>query len=231
MTKKNKILVIVAHPDDETIGCGGVLAQHSKNRDDIFCMSLTNGVGARFEKNYNKKELLIRKKASFNAQKILGFKWLKEFCRDFPDNSLDSLPIIKIIKVIEEAKKIVKPDIIYTHNLSDLNIDHRIVGEAVLVAFRPQPKEVWKEIRLFEVPSTSDYFDNVFSKKFSPNLFINIKQTWKKKLSALKAYSKEMRKYPHSRSLKGIKILAQYRGVQNGLEFAEAFDVIKKIIR
>ena len=70
MTKKNKILVIVAHPDDETIGCGGVLAQHSKNRDDIFCMSLTNGVGARFEKNYNKKELLIRKKASFNAQKI-----------------------------------------------------------------------------------------------------------------------------------------------------------------
>ena len=161
----------------------------------------------------------------------MGFKWLKEFCHNFPDNSLDSLPIIKIIKVIEEAKKIVIPDIIYTHNLSDLNIDHRIVGEAVLVAFRPQPKEVWKEIRLFEVPSTSDYFDNIFSKKFNPNLFINIKQTWKKKLSALKAYSKEMRKYPHSRSLKGIKILAQYRGVQNGLEFAEAFDVIKKIIR
>ena len=230
-SNKNKILVIVAHPDDETIGCGGTLARHLKKGDYVFCISLTNGIGARFKKKINKEELFVRQQASTRAQKILGFKWLKECCHDFPDNSLDSVPIIKIIRVIEKAKKIVKPDIIYTHNLSDLNIDHRITAEAVLVAFRSQPNEIWQEIRLFEVPSASDYFDNALSKKFNPNLFVNIKQTWQKKLSALKAYSKEMRKYPHSRSLKGIKILAQFRGIQNGIELAEAFDVIKKIIR
>ena len=75
-SNKNKILVIVAHPDDETIGCGGTLARHLKKGDYVFCISLTNGIGARFKKKINKEELFVRQQASTKAQKILGFKWL-----------------------------------------------------------------------------------------------------------------------------------------------------------
>ena len=132
---------------------------------------------------------------------------------------------------MNRRKKKIKPNIIYTHSNSDLNVDHRKISEATLVAFRPQPTETWKEIRFFEIPSSTEYSDGLNFDDFKPNLFINIKSTLKKKIKALKAYSSELRNYPHPRSIKGIKILAQYRGIQNGLEYAEAFRVVKKIIR
>jgi len=228
---KNKILIIVAHPDDETLGCGGAIARHVRNNDKVFCISFTNGVSARFVDNENENEIKKRKASALKAQKILGFKWLEEYCVDFPDNSLDTVSVLELAKIIEQAKKKIKPDIIYTHSNSDLNVDHRKISEATIVAFRPQPNETWKEIRFFETPSSTEYSDGLNFDDFKPNLFVNIKSTLKKKIMALKAYSGELRNYPHPRSLKGIKILAQYRGVQNGLEYAEAFKVVKKIVR
>ena len=229
--RKNRVLIIAAHPDDETIGCGGAIAKHRNNHDSVSCIYFTNGVGARFAKNFNEKEVFLREKSSIKAEKILGFKWLHNLCQNFPDNSLDNFSLLKIIKTIEKAKRLIKPNLIYTHSSADLNIDHRRICEAVMVAFRPQPGETWEEIRLFEVPSSTEYSNNLFKQNFKPNLFINIQQTWKKKSAALRAYQKEMKKYPHPRSLNGNKILAQYRGIQNGLKMAEAFEVVKKIVR
>ena len=144
---------------------------------------------------------------------------------------MDSIPLIEVVKFIEKAKENIKPKIIYTHSSSDLNIDHRIVSQATLTAFRPQPDEEWEEIRTFEVPSATDFAHKSITNSFSPNLYIDIKEKWKKKLCALKAYSSEMRKFPHSRSLEGVENLARYRGNQVGLEYAEAFEVIRKIER
>ena len=231
MTTKNKILVVVAHSGDETFGCGGTSAHHVRNNDKVFCISFTNGVGVRFDNNKNEYEIKKRKASALKAQKILGFRWLEEYCADFPDNSLDTVSMLELIKIIEQTKKKIKPDIIYTHSNTDLNVDHRKISEATVVAFRPQPGENWKEIRFFEIPSSTEYSDGLNFDDFKPNLFINIKTTLKKKLTALKAYSSELRDYPHPRSLKGIKVLAQHRGVQNGLEYAEAFKVVKKIVR
>ena len=103
------------------------------------------------------------------------------------------------------------------------------MSSAVLTAFRPQPGEFCKELRVFEVPSATDYGHESIIGRFLPNLFIAISETWGHKLSALEAYSKEIRDYPHSRSLEAIKNLAKIRGNQNGLRMAEAFQIIRKI--
>ena len=222
---KNKVLVVVAHSDDETFGMGGTLKKHANNKDDVFVVSMTDGVSSRNKQS--KKIISERKKSSLNAGKILGFKWKN--CFDFPDNALDSIPMINLIKSLEEVKDSVSPNIVYTHSSKDLNIDHRIISQAVQTVFRPQPNEICREIRLFEVPSATDFGHESIIGRFVPNLFIDITETWSNKLSALKAYSSEIKDYPHSRSFEAIENLAKIRGNQNGLIMAEAFQIIRKI--
>jgi len=230
MLKKSKsrnILVVVAHTDDETLGLGGTIARHSLIGDNVYGIAMTDGVSAR--NNKTKEKIATRKKASISAGKIIGLKWIKG--GNFADNAIDSAPLLKIIKVIENAKSKINPSIIYTHSASDLNIDHRKVCEATLTAFRPQNNEAWVEIRTFEVPSSSDYGHKSVTGFFYPNLYVNITSTWDKKLKALKKYKMEMKDSPHSRSLEGLENLARYRGNQVGLQYAEAFEILRKIQR
>ena len=164
-----KILICVAHPDDETIGCGGTIAKHLNKGDKVFCVSMTDGVSSR--ENYKKKDILERNYSKKEAEKILGFRWVKTR-KIFPDNQLDTVKFLDIVKTIEEVKKKIKPSIIYTHYPEDLNIDHRIVAEATLTAFRPL-KNNFEKILAFEIPSSTDY--RYYKKKtFIPNFFNDI---------------------------------------------------------
>ena len=138
MVKKKNILVFAAHPDDEVLGCGGTISKLSKNYN-INVVFFTDGVGSR---PLSKKKLLIeikkRKKSAYKAAKILGFKII-DFL-NFPDNQLDSLPLLKITKIIEKFINQLKPMIVFTHREDDLNIDHQIISRALITATRPQKK-------------------------------------------------------------------------------------------
>ena len=226
-----KILIVVAHSDDETIGCGATIARHHSKGDKVYCVSMTDGVSSRSSIKKNRKEINFRLECANKASKILGFKWLNDMCGDFPDNAMDKIELIKIVKLIEKVKKIIKPDIIYTHHPYDLNIDHQKVAEAVFVAFRPLKNENWQKILTFEVPSSTDYSFHKNDKIFQPNFFLNIEKFWQVKKKALECYKKEINKFPSSRSIKGIEILAKLRGTQNGIKMAEAFQLIKEIER
>ena len=219
------ILIIVAHTDDETIGMGGTIANHTKDGDKVFAVSMTDGVGSRDA--LDTSDINQRVIAADKAARILGFEWLE--AGKFLDNEMDKYSLIEVVKFIENIKNLSKPDIVYTHSSSDLNIDHRIVSEAVLTAFRPQPKEICREIRAFEVSSATDYGHKSVTGSFYPNLFIDITNTWEEKLLALKEYASEMREYPHTRSYRGIESLSKIRGNQVGLHQAEAFEIIRKI--
>lgn len=225
--KTQKVLVIVAHSDDETLGLGGTIANHSVNGDEVYVLSMTDGVSARI--NCKNSDIEKRMKASRNVSNILGFNWLEP--ASFPDNAMDSVPLLDVIRVIEIAKKKVNPTIIYTHSSADLNIDHRIVSSASLTAFRPHASEIWNEILLFEVPSATDYAHKSVTNSFQPNSYVNITSSWKKKLAALKEYNIEMRNPPNSRSFEGLENLAKFRGNQVGLHYAEAFELIRRIRR
>jgi LmbE family N-acetylglucosaminyl deacetylase len=219
------ILIVVAHTDDETIGMGGTIANHTKDGDKVFAVSMTDGVGSRDA--LDTSDINQRVIAADKAARILGFEWLE--AGKFLDNEMDKYSLIEVVKFIENIKNLSKPDIVYTHSSSDLNIDHRVVSEAVLTAFRPQPKEICREIRAFEVSSATDYGHKSVTGSFYPNLFIDITNTWDEKLLALKEYAYEMREYPHTRSYKGIESLSKIRGNQVGLHQAEAFEIIRKI--
>ncbi len=226
-TDSHIILIVAAHTDDETLGLGGTIAKHVSNGDKVFALSMTDGVSSRSK--VTNKEINSRIQASLLSSKILGFEWLEN--NNFPDNQLDTIPFLEIVKFIEYWKNKIKPKIIYTHSYSDLNIDHQIVSRATLTAFRPKAEEIWEEIRSFEIPSSTDYSHNHLSGKFNPNLYINIKDQWSKKLEALNCYRDELMTYPNSRSLNKIKNLAEFRGGESGLELAEAFEIIRKIVR
>ena len=219
------VLVVVAHSDDECISMAGTIRKHVKKGDKVYVVSMTDGVGAR--DNVDESEIIKRKHASDAASKVLGFRWGD--CFDFRDNAMDSYPLIEVVKAIEQAKNIYKPTLVYTHSGADLNVDHRVVVNAVLTAFRPQPNEQCKELRLFEVASATDYGNVAITGSFSPNLFIDITNEWSTKVGSLKAYKEEMRDYPHSRSIEGIKNRAKLRGNQVGYNLAEAFEVIRKL--
>lgn len=225
--QKNRILVIVAHPDDETIGMGGTISKLLRDGDRVDVISMTDGVSSRTKSS--SCEIEERAKSAKLASEILGFSWFKQL--NFPDNAMDTVALIDIIKEIELAKQELCPDIIYTHSAADLNVDHRITLEATLTAFRPQPAEKYAEIISFEVQSSSEYGHKSIFGEFSPNMFVNISDFWETKESALCAYEKEMRLYPHSRSIEGLSFLSNHRGSQVGLERAEAFEILRKVIR
>ena len=224
MHQSKKVLVVVAHTDDESFGCGGFIKKLSKLNYNIKAVSFTDGISSRVK---NEKKILDRISSANKAAKILGFKWIKNFY--YPDNSLDAIPLIKIIKIIEEIKKKFNPEILITHNFTDLNIDHRIISEACLTAFRPEPNSKLKKFITFEVPSSTDFRIIKKINNFVPNYFVDIKNTINFKLNAIKAYKSELKKYPHSRSIKGIKNLIKFRGNQVGLEHAEAFELIRYV--
>ena len=225
--KKKNILVISAHPDDEVLGCGGTIAKLSKKGIKVNVLFISDGVSSRnVDKKQFEKKIKLRRSASKKSCKILGTQ--PPIFNSFPDNQLDSVPLLSIIKVIEKTIQRYKPNTIFTHYGNDLNIDHKIVCQAVTTACRPQKNNSVKTLLFFEVPSSTEWQISSKKKSFTPNWFEDISKTILQKLKSLKAYKDELRQWPHPRSLKGVKALAQWRGATAGYKAAEAFILGRK---
>jgi LmbE family N-acetylglucosaminyl deacetylase len=227
-SKKRKILVVAAHPDDEILGCGATMARLIRRGSVACTLILGEGITARDNirnREKRKEEILGLKKQAIRANKVIGIKKTC-FC-DFPDNRFDSVPLLDIVKAVESIKKEFSPDMIFTHSSKDLNIDHRITYNAVLTAFRPVKGEKVREVYSFEVPSSTEWnYPNVFS----PNMFVDISDTLEIKLKALKCYKSEMMEFPHPRSEASIRNYARRWGSAAGLDCAEAFEIIRSIL-
>jgi len=223
--KNKNILIIAAHPDDEILGCGGTIAKLAKN-NNIYALILGEGITSRSSDNSEEKLKKLKEDAK-KAQKILGIE--NSYFERFPDNSFDSIPLLKIVKKIEEYLNKINPDVIFTHHHSDLNIDHRITFQAVFTCCRPQPSFHHPDIYCFEIPSSTDWQILTGEAMFKPNIFIDISETIDQKLKALENYKSEMRDYPHTRSLKGVKIMAQNWGRKVGKNFIEAFELVRSV--
>lgn len=216
------VLIVAAHTDDEALGCGGTIAKHVAQGDNVYAVFLADGLTSRPDSNAER--LNDRNTAASKAQVILGIK--KNFMLDFPDNRMDSLALLDVVQRLEGILEELQPQVVYTHHGGDLNVDHRIAHQAVLTACRPVPGASVKEIYAFEVLSATEW-NTPGVMPFIPNVFVDISEHLEKKMEALLAYDQEMRGEPHPRSMANARRLAEYRGNCAGIRAAEGFMLIR----
>jgi len=224
----DKILVLAAHPDDETLGCGGFLAKYGGN--NVRVVFIAEGSSCRFNSDeineqYVKDKIAERNNYCINALSIFGINDIKFY--NYPCGRLDDMPILDINKIIEAEIKDFKPQVILTHAEFDNNNDHRIVFRSTMMATRPGVFNELNKVISYEIPSSTEC---AFSQVFQPNLFEVLEQKHiEKKWEALKCYESEIFPYPHPRSYEGLMALSRYRGMQAGVEFSEAYQIIRSI--
>lgn len=225
--KRNKFLIVCAHPDDEILGCGGTAARLIKEGHEAHVLILGEGITSRDEKrdrDKRKDDIQQLKKQAVEANRVVGIKDV--ITCDYPDNRFDSVDLLDIVKTVEKTKERLKPDIIFTHYERDLNIDHQISYKAVLTATRPLPNETVKEIYSFEIPSSTEWN---YPLTFFPDVFFDITDTLEIKLKAAEKYAGEMNRDNRARSPRGIRLTAKCWGIKTGLKYAEAFKVVRII--
>lgn len=227
--KMNNILVVAAHPDDEILGCGGTMAKHIDQGDNVHVVIMAEGLTSRYNTREEafkhsqtmQTDLDLLKETARKANAILGVNDV--YFEGFPDNRMDSVDLLDIVKRIEFHIQRTQPDAIYTHHVGDVNIDHQQIHNAVITASRPMPGGLKPTLLFFEVASSTHWRPPVSAQPFNPNWFVDITHQLERKLSALSVYEGEMRPWPHARSVKALEHLAHWNGANIATEAAECF--------
>jgi LmbE family N-acetylglucosaminyl deacetylase len=219
-----RVLVVAAHPDDEALGCGGTMARHALAGDSVDVVFMADGVFSRTTAGLD-----ARRDSALKACGILGASAPTFF--EFPDQKLETVGFLEIVQAIEPIIARLQPTVIYTHHGGDLNLDHRIVHQAVMTAMRPMPASTYRAIYAFEVASSTEWASSAIGEAFRPDHFVDINATIDRKFEALQAYAQEMRDFPHARSYEALQALAVVRGAGVGIPSAEAFVTLRSIVR
>lgn len=226
-----KVLIIAAHPDDEVLGCGGTMARHVASGHEVVSVIMAEGLTSRDvkrDRGAHEAGLNELSEAAHRANKVLGVERLKLL--DFPDNRMDSVDQLDINKTVERLIEEFLPNLLYTHHVGDVNVDHRRIHEAVVTACRPMPgKHRVETILFFETLSSTEWQPPGSAQPFLPDWYVDISDTLDKKLTALREYYMEMRAWPHARSIESAEYLARHRGSNIGVEAAEAFKLGRKL--
>jgi LmbE family N-acetylglucosaminyl deacetylase len=220
----SQILVIATHPDDEVLGCGGVMARHADAGDDVHVLVVTRGIpelfppevieGTRFE--------LAR------AHAVLGVRTVRFL--DFPAPGLDAVPLYEVADAIERAVRDLRPSIVYCPHQGDLHGDHKAAFWATLVAVRPVTDHRVSRTLCYETLSETEWAAPLPGDAFVPTVFTDITTTLGRKLRACRCYLSQMKPFPRPRSVRAVAALARFRGATVGVSAAEGFTVIRDII-
>lgn len=210
-----KAVILAAHADDETIGAGGLIPQLVEKGHEVTIILGSEAVFTRPE------DVGMRSDDNLpdfqRACELYGITCVKNL--GLTDQRFDTYPISQIIDSVLPHTK--DADILISHSQNDLNKDHRIMGEVAKVAGRPKTKPV--SILAMEIGGTSAWN----ARHFQPNLYVDITGTVEKKIGAFKLYKNEQRDYPYPCSPEALRVTAQFRGVESGSNFAEAYQIIR----
>lgn len=231
MSAPSRVLVIAAHPDDEVLGCGGTAARLVAEGHDVHFAILGEGMTSRHSQraDADAKQLSVLHQQARAAAAKVGVKSVA--LHNLPDNRLDTVPLLEVVKLIEGVVDRMKPEVIYTHHAGDLNVDHGVIHRAVLTATRPTAGQSVLEIYAFEVPSSTEWAFQRIEPCFRPNVFVDITHTIEAKIAAMQCYESEARKFPHPRSPEALRAIATRWGSVVGCAAAEAFELVRSVRR
>lgn len=219
-----RILVIAPHADDEILGVGGTMARHIAEGNEVYVCVVTRGV----EPLFSEEIVQETRKQTKDAHNYLRIK--KTFFLEFPAVMLEQVPRYQlngaIAKVIEE----VEPDEVYIPHMGDMQKDHQLVNEAVMVAVRPKNKHRISAVYAYETLSETEWNIPNTVNAFIPTCYVDITDYIEKKKEALACFKTQIAPFPNPRSLEAVEALAKYRGSTVGVNAAEAFVLIREIV-
>ena len=224
LLKNKKILVLGAHSDDEVLGVGGAILQAKENNSQVDVLIVTDSASAQYKE---KQKLEDRDSNLHQCCKLLKvdnvFQW------DLPDMRLDTLSHLELNKKLGAFISDSNYDTIFIHHPHDINMDHQVLFNSLMVVCRPIPNQKVKTILTYYTPSSTEWGSFEKNRMFCPNIFVDIENQIALKLEALSKYTDEVRNFPHPRSIENVKNVAKYFGSQVGLMFAEPFCLIRSI--
>lgn len=224
--ERGKVLVVVAHPDDETLGAGGSIARFVREGSEVWVCIVCDGVTARHSEAARQRECAER------ACEVLGVGKVV-FC-DLPDQRLDSIDLVDVITPIERCVAELGPDTVLTHFKEDVNQDHGVVFAATMVATRPKAGSSVRTVMCFETASSTEWAAPLGGAVYAPNVFIDISSTLETKIEAMGMYAhthvSEVHPYPHPRSYEAIEVYAKRQGVVVGTRAAESFMLVRGVV-
>ncbi len=218
-----RVLVFAAHPDDETIGAGGTIARHVAQGDQVYWSIVTQG----YEPFRTAEELAVARAQVLEVQRVLGIEEVY-FC-ELPTVKLNTVPYRTLSSSLQRIVDTVRPEVVYTTPPSDINLDHRLVYDSTLVATRPLPGCSVRRLLAYEIAPTARFGLPAGATAFEPNVFVDISPYLDTKLDAMRCYRTQLREHPHPRSLEGLRLLAEERGLSVGLGAAECFRLVREL--
>jgi|SRR5579871_63100 len=229
MPEPKTILVVAAHPDDEILGCGATAARLVREGHHVHFAILGEGLTARHSNRSDAEKSDLEKlhQQVRSAAAKLGVTDVALY--GFPDNRLDTVPLLEVVKIVEELIERLRPEILYTHHDGDLNVDHGVIHRAVLTATRPVQGHPVREVYAFEVPSSTEWAFQRVQPAFRPNVFVDVAGTVEAKIAAMECYRSEAREFPHPRSPQALRAIAARWGSVAGFCAAEAFELVRSI--
>ena len=219
-----KIIVVSAHPDDETLGVGGTLLKHKKDGDEINWLIVTN-ISVEF--GFTKDRVESRQDEINKVAEKFGFKNVYKL--DFPTMKLTDRELNQIIPLISDIFMDIQPEFIFVMNRSDAHSDHRIVFDAVMACTKSFRYPFVKGVLMYECISETEFAPALPERVFIPNYFVDISDYLDQKLEIMSIFESEMDLHPFPRSFDNIRALAHFRGATSGVKYAEAFQVIRII--
>lgn len=213
------IAVISAHPDDETLGAGGSIIKLVDGGNKVFSCVVTQG----YAPDWSSNQLATARQEAEEALRTLGVESVRFL--GFPTVKLNAVPHKELVDSITGFIADVDPELVLCPSYFDLNPDHGIVARAVAIAVKPTPGKA-TSLAQFEVPSSSEWGGIMLGERFQPNFYVDISSAIERKLEAVSCFRQELKEYPHPRSIVAVRKLAELRGVEVGLEAAEALRLL-----
>ncbi len=223
------VLVIAAHPDDEALGCGGTVARLAAEGAAVSVLILATGLTSRadFDPVRDADRLRVHRERAQRAGALLGAREVN--FGGFPDQRMDTVPLLEITQTIEREIARVRPETVFTQHGGDLNMDHAITFRATLTATRPMAGGGVKRVYAYEIPSSTEWAFQQFAPHFVPQVFFDISATLETKIAAMQVYESETRAFPHPRAPESLRAIAARWGSAVGVRAAEAFCVVREI--